>query len=85
MKSSMQNGRFRLGRAVFLLWLISNLPRPSDSQVTAEGGELLSFFTSEQLRGSVLTYRQSYIDNQNERVSYAGTLYAGINLFKLDD
>lgn len=86
MKSSIQNGRFRLGRAVFLLWLISSLSsRPSNSQVTAEGGELVSFFASEQVRGSVLTYRQSYTDDQNERVSYAGTLYAGINLFKLDD
>jgi hypothetical protein len=50
-----------------------------------EGGELLSFIASEQQHGSVLTYTQSYTDDQHERVSYSGTLYAGIHAFKLDD
>jgi hypothetical protein len=86
MRSSIQKSRFLLGRVLFLLWLISNLSaRPANSQVTPEGGDLLSFFASEQQRGSVLTYRQSYIDDQNEKVSYTGTLYTGIKLFKLND
>jgi hypothetical protein len=86
MRSSIQKSRFLLGRVLFLLWLISNLSaRPANSQVTPEEGDLLSFFASEQQRGSVLTYGQSYIDDQNERVSYAGTLYTGIKLFKLND
>jgi hypothetical protein len=80
MGSSIQKG-FRLGRAIFLLWLISNLS--SNAQETAEGGQLLSFIAAEQQRGSVLTYTQSYTDDQAERVSYTGTLYAGIQRFEL--
>jgi hypothetical protein len=79
----MQQGRFRLDRAVFLLWLISSLS--SNAQVTAEGGELLSFIAAQQQRGSVLTYTQSYTDDQDERVSYTGTLYTGIQRFELHD
>jgi hypothetical protein len=83
---SPQNGRSRLGRTVFLLCLISLFGSGLvDSQVTPESGHLLSFIASEQQRGSVLTYTQSYTDDQNEFVSYAGTLYAGIRLFKLDE
>ena len=81
-----QNGLSRLGRAVSLLCLITSLSRTHlNSQLTKEGGELQSFFATEQQRGSVLTYTQSYIDAQKERVFYTGTLYAGITLFKLDD
>ncbi len=73
-------------RAAFVLFLIANLPSISvDAQTTPEAGELLKFIASEQQRGSVLTYSQSYVDDQNERVSYSGTLYAGIHLFKLDE
>ena len=39
MGSSIERG-FRLGSAIFLLWVISNLS--SNAQETAEGGELLS-------------------------------------------
>ena len=67
-------------------FFIANLPSINvDAQTTPEGGELLKFIASEQQRGSVLTYSQSYVDDQNERVSYNGTLYAGIHLFKLDE
>jgi hypothetical protein len=45
----------------------------------------VSFIATEQQRGSVLTYTQSYTEDQNERASYAGTLYTGIRLFKLDE
>jgi|ERR1700733_5635029 hypothetical protein len=82
MGSSIQKG-FRLGCATFLLCLISNLS--SIGQVTAEDGELLSFIAAEQQRGSVLTYTQSYTDDQDERVSYTGTLYTGIQRFELHD
>ena len=85
-KISTRNGVFQLGRGVFLLCLISHLSsRLVDSQVTPEGGELLSFIASEQQRGSVLTYTQHYTDDQNERVFYAGTLYTAIQRFKLDE
>ena len=33
----------------------------------------------------MLTYAQSYVDDENEKVSYKGTLYAGIHDFKLDE
>jgi len=73
-------------RAAFVLFLIANLLSLNmDAQTTPEGGELLKFIASEQQRGSVLTYSQSYVDDQNERVSYNGTLYEGIPLFKLDE
>jgi hypothetical protein len=73
-------------RAVFVLYIIANLPAINvDAQTTPEAGELLKFIAAEQQRGSVLTYSQSYVDDQNERVSYNGTLYAGIHLFKLDE
>ena len=73
-------------RAAFVLFLIANLPAINVvGQTTPEAGELLKFIASEQQRGSVLTYSQSYVDDKNERVSYSGTLYAGIHLFKLDE
>jgi hypothetical protein len=85
MKLLVDKGRFRLGRTAIVLCLISNLsPRRADSLVSPEGGELLAFIASEQQRGSVLTYTQSYTDDQGERVSYTGTLYTGIRALKLD-
>lgn len=54
------------------------------AQMTPEG-ELVDFIAAEQQRGSVLTYTQSYVDDENEKVSYKGTLYAGIHHFKLDE
>ena len=71
-----------LGVGSRLLFVCSSLV---DSRVTPESGDLVSFIATEQQRGSVLTYTQSYTDDQNERVSYAGTLYTGIRLFKLDE
>jgi hypothetical protein len=53
-------------------------------QVLPEGGALLDFVASERQRGAVLTYSQSYLDDQHEKVSYTGTLYTGIRFFKLD-
>ncbi len=55
------------------------------AQMTPEGGELVDFIAAEQQRGSVLTYAQSYVDDENEKVSYNGTLYAGIHHFRLDE
>jgi hypothetical protein len=85
-KSSTQICRSRFGRTVLLLCLIS--PSCSGfvgSQVTPEGGDLQSFIAAEEQRGSVLTYTQSYTDDENERVSYTGTLYTGIRFFKVDE
>jgi hypothetical protein len=73
-------------RAVLVLFIIANLPSiKAHAQMTPEGGELLDFIATEQQRGAVLTYAQSYVDDQNEKVSYSGTLYAGIHHFKLDE
>ena len=83
---STKKGRFRLGQTVFLLCLLSPfIFKTVDPQVTPGSGDLQSFIASEQQQGSVLTYTQSYTDDQNERVSYAGTLYTGIRLLKLDE
>jgi hypothetical protein len=69
-------------RAVLVVFAIAiNAP----AQMTPEGGELVEFIAAEQQHGSVLTYAQSYVDDDNEKVSYQGTLYAGIHHFKLDE
>jgi hypothetical protein len=72
-------------RAVFVLIIAKLSSVNAGAQMTPEGGALLNFIASEQQHGSVLTYSQSYVDDENERVSYNGTLYAGIHLFKLDE
>jgi hypothetical protein len=73
-------------RAVFVLSILVNLAsKDVDAQMTPGAGDLLKFIAAEQQRGSVLTYSQSYVDDQNERVSYHGTLYAGIHLFEVDE
>jgi hypothetical protein len=75
-----------LRRAALVLFIISNLASiKAPAQMTPEGGELLDFIATEQQRGSVLTYTQSYVDNQKEKVAYHGTLYAGMHHFKLDE
>jgi hypothetical protein len=72
-------------RTFFLVAILPFLLRPHLwSQVLPEGGTLLDFVASERQRGAVLTYAQSYIDDQHEKVSYTGTLYTGIHLFRLD-
>jgi hypothetical protein len=75
----------RLRRALFVFLITTQVSRTNlYSQMSSEGGALLEFIASEQQHGSVLTYSQSYIDDEHERVSYTGTLYTGIQLFKLD-
>ncbi len=69
-----------------LLFIVANLLATKvHAQMTPEGGELLDFIAAEQQYGSVLTYSQAYTDDERERVSYSGTLYAGIHLFKIDE
>jgi hypothetical protein len=76
----------RLRRAVFVFFIVAQVSCTDlYSQVSSEGGALLEFIASEQQHGSVLTYSQSYVDDQNERVSYTGTLYTGIQLFTLNE
>jgi hypothetical protein len=75
----------QLRRALFIVAMPLFLFHPHLwSQVLPEGGALLDFVASERQRGAVLTYSQSYIDDQHEKVSYTGTLYTGIHLFRLD-
>jgi hypothetical protein len=75
----------RLRRALFVFLITAQVSRPNlYSQMSSEGGALLEFIASEQQHGSVLTYSQSYLDDEHERVYYTGTLYTGIQLFTLD-
>lgn len=75
----------QLRRPIIILAIMTFLFHPHLwSQVLPEGGALLEFVASERQRGAVLTYSQSYTDDQHEKVSYTGTLYAGIHFFKLD-
>jgi hypothetical protein len=75
----------RLRRVLFVFLITAQVSRTNlYSQMSSEGGALLEFIASEQQHGSVLTYSQSYLDDEHERVSYTGTLYTGIQLFKLD-
>lgn len=77
---------FRLRRLALMLAIMTCLSRANlHAQVLPEGGALLEFIASEQQHFSVLTYAQSYLDDQHERVSYTGTLYAGIHSFKLNE
>jgi hypothetical protein len=74
------------GRSVVIAVIMTCLFQPDlCSQVLPEGGALLEFVASAQQHFSVLTYSQSYLDDQRERVSYAGTLYLGIHSFKLNE
>jgi hypothetical protein len=87
MNSAMSNiVCLHLKRSVFFLAIVTYLfPAELRSQVLPEAGALLEFTASEQQRFSVLTYSQSYLDDQHEKVSYRGTLYIGIHSFKLNE
>ncbi len=77
---------FRLRRLALTLVMMTCLSRGVlHAQVLPEGGALLEFIASEQQRFSVLTYAQSYLDGEHERVSYTGTLYEGVHSFKLNE
>lgn len=77
---------FQLRRLALILVIMSCLSRVDlQAQVLPEGGALLEFIASEQQRFSVLTYAQSYLDDEHERVSYTGTLYEGIHSFQLNE
>ena len=77
---------FQLRRVALILVLMTCLCRANlHAQVLPEGGVLLEFIASEQQHFSVLTYAQSYLDDQHERVSYGGTLYEGIHSFQLNE
>jgi hypothetical protein len=74
------------GRSVAILAIMACFFRADlRSQVLAEGDALLEFAASEQQHFSVLTYSQSYMDDQREKVSYAGTLYIAIHSFTLNE
>jgi hypothetical protein len=87
MNSAMSNiVCLHLKRSVFILAVMTCLfPANLRSQVPPEAGSLLEFAATEQQRFSVLTYSQSYMDDQQEKVSYSGTLYIGIHSFKLNE
>jgi hypothetical protein len=77
---------FQLRSVALFVGILVSLSRANlHAQVLPEGGALLEFIASAQQHFSVLTYAQSYLDDAHERVSYAGTLYAGIHSFKLNE
>lgn len=77
---------FQVRRLALILVIVTCLSRAVlHAQVIPEGGALLEFVASEQQQFSVLTYTQSYLDDEHERVSYTGTLYEGIHSFKLNE
>ncbi len=77
---------FQVRRLALILVIMTCLSRAVlHAQVLPEGGALLEFVASERQQFSVLTYIQSYLDDEHERVSYTGTLYEGIHSFKLNE
>jgi hypothetical protein len=83
MASSKSTAIHRRWGAVAILAITSWLLRTHlSAQAIPEVAELAHFFASEQ-RFSVLTYSQTYMDDDHERVSYKGTLYNSIHSFGL--
>jgi hypothetical protein len=80
MASSKSTTIYRRWGMVAILAIISWLLRTHlSAQAIPEVAELAHFLTSEQRRFSVLTYSQTYMDDDHERVSYRGTLYNAIH------
>jgi hypothetical protein len=83
MASSKSTAIHRRWGAVAILAITSWLLRTHlSAQAIPEVAELAHFFASEQ-RFSVLTYSQTYMDDDHERVSYKGTPYNSIHSFGL--
>ena len=78
----------RIVSGCFLILLLT-LP-PSRSQSANEPGpssaeaKLLDLAAAEAKRGVVVFYTQSFIDKENQRASYQGSVYAGIQEMKLN-
>jgi hypothetical protein len=54
------------------------------SSIAQAGAKLDEFISFEEKQLPVLTYSQSYVDDENEPVSYAGTLYTAIRAFTVE-
>jgi hypothetical protein len=79
MASSKSTTIYRRWGTVAILAIIPWLLRTHlSAQAISEVAELAHFLASEQQRFSVLTYSQTYMDGDHERVSYKGTLYNAI-------
>jgi hypothetical protein len=79
MASSKSTTIYRRWGTVAILAIIPWLLRTHlSAQAISEVAELAHFLASEQQRFSVLTYSQTYMDDDHERVSYKGTLYNAI-------
>ena len=79
MASSKSTTIYRRWGTVAILAIIPWLLRTHlSAQAIPEVAELAHFLASEQQRFSVLTYSQTYMDDDHERVSYKGTLYNAI-------
>ena len=80
MASSKSTTIYRRWGTVAILAIIPWLLRTHlSAQAISEVAELAHFLASEQQRFSVLTYSQTYMDDDHERVSYRGTLYNAIH------
>jgi hypothetical protein len=71
-------------RNAITLVIVAHLSRAVLLSQIAPEETLKEAMASEQQHGPVLTYVQSYTDDQDERVSYTGTLYTGIRFFRLE-
>ena len=79
MASSKSTTIYRRWGTVAILAIMPWLLRTHlSAQAISEVAELAHFLASEQQRFSVLTYSQTYMDDDHERVSYKGTLYNAI-------
>jgi hypothetical protein len=54
------------------------------SETLPEVKAIVGFTSAEERLGALLHYSQSYVDDQNERVIYSGTLYTAIRQFAVD-
>jgi len=78
----------RIVSACFLILFVAL--RPTRSQSANESGasspeaKLLDLAAAEAKRGVVVFYTQSFIDKENQRASYQGSVYGGIQDVKLN-
>lgn len=80
MASSMSTTIYRRWGTVAMLAIIPWLLLTHlSAQAIPEVAELAHFLAPEEQRFSVLTYSQTYMDDDHERVSYRGTLYNAIH------
>ena len=67
-----------------LLWA-GVVPLPSQDGVSSSRVDLSSLAANEARQGVYVFYTQSFIDKENQRASYRGSIYGAIQKLELDD